>query len=1122
MKSCALIACALAWLVAACGCAELPDARTGGPQRGPVSILIVSDSGEVDAQYEKDLTDAGYRVVKTPYLNILSPEYLRQFGVIVLTRLPFAGQSYQVYGERLANVDADLKMIHEYVAAGGGLVFEPAMSEFGEAYADFYNRFLSRYDVRFVALQLRDDAESGGGRLSYAAGEAVGWHPIAGGLKQVLYPINVLRWDNAYSCTPFLVGGGWTVLASGKSGSGTHQAIDNSRVGDRLTSDRNLFAIRKSGRGYIAVSAIHSYYTLTHVYSKEDSLGENHTGVIDGAVMYGQGMAAAVPPAAGAAPAPAAGVGKAPTGARPSDMGKLLDRTYRFLAANSARNGIGAGSVPLPLQAPAPTVARVLDWHKVSPPPTWQHRVIPVWVGDQAYYDELPDPAWAGELRHFKALIGPRTSCSSGKGTVKEYRDAAVKAGYSAIMFCETFEDLNKAKWDRFVKDCDANTDDSFICFPGLDIKGFQGERYLVLCARRYPDPGWLTEDGKKLKAIRMLSLGWFGHVATVHRSGRTALEPRMYKHYQAITVYTYDGEGRLVDDALHTYQWAISSDSNPIPIAAHELTSPEQVQRAAQSGYQQIMPAPTLAKAADYFRFPLNHYFSCPVRYYISEGPVLTGWSMFNKDIGKAEENRDHYRLGIKVASADPVGEVTLYDGFQVAGRWYPGQKEFETLVDGFHDQQHEYMLLGRDAKGRGVISPGIRTVTRNWRLRCGDRQNWLGSMYIYTGTPVKPFGGFSIAFKNTREGGSNWLGDGGGNPSAIYDFPFFSNHVQVMDVDMTTKYMDAEWEDVAYDARAAYAVRPTDFTDAELRTICFSPPKKKELAATIAQMSIRLKRDVEPAVNSPVYPVVAGVMGANKLLLLPGANPGDATNATVDLPVGSYAGGIVPLTPGLRLHNRSIGFPAPQPDTLTLYKGTAWQASYLVLKSGSFHWRQVQQGYEVDALAERALAEMGLRGQPPYKFELSQGRFDALAYVADFTAANGGIADRCVNDKGQELLMDVPLRIANMNPRCAAAVWRRDSPVLDYFACFEGKGMVTFNADKTVEFYAGNVATCDPALFVSVVVWNDKEAWFRVNNPTRRDITTEFATAPAVKSFKALKKTVTVKAGSSLDVTE
>lgn len=1075
--------------------ADLPSPKTGGPGGKPVTLLVLTNDGQFDAQYEKELTDAGYRITKTSYGNRLSPAYLAQFGAIILARLPYAGEKYQVGGEKLAYLDDNLAMVRDYLTAGGGVLFETAMSEFGEAYADTYNRFLQPYDAQIIPQQLRDDAETKG---AYAAGVITGKHPIVEGLKNILYPINVLRWDHAYATTPVVTGPTWTVLASGKPTSGTHQAIDNAVVGEQLTTNRNLFAIRQVGKGYLAVSAIHSYYLLTNAYAKSSNLGENNTGVIDGIVLKGE------------------------QAGRPSDGGKLLDRTYRFLAANSTKNSVGAGDVELPAQPQAPTTTAVIDWHTATPPPTWQHRVIPIWLADGAYYDEVADPSVQGDLQYYKALIGPRTAYSGAKGTVKEYRDAAMKAGYSAVIFCEPLAKISKVNWEKLVAECDANTDNTFACLPGFDLEDFQGGHYLVLGARRYPDPSWLTEDGKKLQAVRMLSLGWFGHVTSIHRSGRSVLHPKMYKHFQGVTVYTYNTKGQLVDDALNTYQWQVGSDSNPIPITAHEVESPDDVAVAAKSGFQQMMPAPSLTKAVEYFRFGLPHYFEDPLRYFISEGPVLNGWSMLNKDLGNPAENRDHFRLGIGITGADPIAEVDLYDGFDVAGRWYPNDKAFSSLVDGNHEAQHEYMVLARDSAGHRVLSPGIRTTTRNWRLRCGDRQNWLGSMFIYTGWRIPDIGNYSIAFKNTREGGTNWLGDGGGNPCPIFDFPFFSNHVQMTDVDLTTQYVDTDWEKIGGDAKPTYAVRPSDFTDGHLRTEYFVP--KPAFAVTQVDFDLRLKREVEPDLTSPLYPVIASAMGQNDLVILPGKAPIKFAEVKepLDLPVGSYVGGIVTLTPGLQLSGKSIGFPAPPADTLTLPEGTSYAAKYLVLKSSNFSWRSLQSGYDVDAQAVEALTEMGFNGQPPYTFTLTQGKMDKIAYDADCTAQNGGIAGTLTNAAGKALLYDIPLRINNLNPRYATAVWRADAKKLDYFACYQNQGMVTFNADKTVDFYAGNVVTTDPALFVSTVIWNDQEAWFRVNNPTKRDITTDFATVSAIKGFKPVKKTITIKAGQSLDVKE
>jgi len=1087
---------------------ELAEPKTGGPGGGPVSILILggiptSITGPqlIDPGYQKELTAAGYRVVATPLTSKLTLDYLKQFGVVVLSGLPHFGQRFRPDGYKLANVDGNLTLIHDYVAAGGGLLFEPAFSEGGESYGETYNAFLKRYDVRFLVRQLCHDAETHG---SYAAGMVIGGHAIAGDLRNVLYPAHVMRWDDAYSTTPFVAGKEWTLLASGKPGSGTHKAIDNSHAGPQQTTDNALLAVRISGKGCVAVSAIHAYYTLTHAFWNRVP-GEDDTGLIDGITLSGEKKG------------------------RPSDYGKLLDRTYRFLAARSAANGIGGGSVELPPQ-PSLEVAgqSAIDWHTVVPPPTWRHRAFGAPAGGKTYWDEYPDMTVKGEMRYFKALIGPRSAYSSGRGTVAEYRQAALKAGYSAIIFCETFQDMDAQKWARLVTDCYANSDDSFVCLPGLDIADFQGGRYLMLCPNRFPDPAWLTPDGRQLKATRILSLGMFGHLSSVHRSGRSPLNPKMYKHYHGITVYTYDATGNLADDALYTYQWAVHSDSNPFPIAAHELTAPEQVAKAAATGFQQILPAPDLAVAVEYFRGAVNHYFECPARYFISEGPILDGWSIRNKDIGDAAElHRDHYRIGIGVSNNLAIADVTLYDGFDVARRWRPDTATFQTMVDGFHDAQHEYLVLATDARGRRVLSPGIRTVPHNWRLRCGDRQNWLGSMRIYTGTAMQQgFGKYSLPFRNTREGGSDWIGSGGGNPCTVLDFPYFANTVTIETADLTTKYVDTDMLSVGYDGRPVYAARSTDFTDGSVRLTRFTP-KRPDFAVCQVEVSIRLKCTVEPAPVGKVWPVIASAMGTNQLLLISGQSPTTLPVAVksagaipVELPVGSYVGGIVPLTQGLYLDGRSIGFRAPPPDMLTVPEDTTWTASYLVLKASPFAWNNMNAGYDVDVVAERAMSEMGFAGKPPFVFDLKQGRLERLACCAELTAANGGIAGVCRNETGKKMLVNVPLRIRGLNPRWPSAVWRADSATLDYFTCYEGEGRANFDADKTVEFYAGNVVSCDPSLIVEPIIWNANEAWFRINNPTTHAITTDFATTPCIKGFKVLQKTITVPAGASVEL--
>ena len=116
--------------------------------------------------------------------------------------------------------------------------------------------------------------------------------------------------------------------------------------------------------------------------------------------------------------------------------------------------------------------------------------------------------------------------------------------------------------------------------------------------------------------------------------------------------------------------------------------------------------------------------------------------------------------------------------------------------------------------------------------------------------------------------------------------------------------------------------------------------------------------------------------------------------------------------------------------------------------------------------------------------------------------------------------MLMHVPMLIKGLDNDSEMILWRSDRKVLHAFAAFEGEGYVSFDADKNVHFYAGNAATCDPRLTVSMVIWDRDTAWFRVHNPTKRAISSRFATATAIRGFKALKTTIKVPAGTSIEV--
>lgn len=1113
------------WIVAGAvsSWAAEPAAPAAPAGKAAVNLLFISSTANgvplIDEAYHKALGTAGYRVEVLSHEALLSPEYLAQFGAVVVANLPYAGEEHTVFGFQLRNVDTNLKLLQGYAAAGGGLVVMPAISEFGEAYGTVYDQFLAPWGARLLIHQLKDGSAKGNGTGAgaYGQGAILKTHVISKEMKaaSLLYPMNVMRWDNSYSTTPLLLGPEWTVLANGGNSARSYIALNNNTVGDPQTANNTLYAVRQVGKGMVALSAIHSYYTLSMISSTAENIGENGTGVIDFKVMRGE------------------------KDGRPSGFEELLDRTFKVFADNSAKNGLGTWKdTALPPQAPYASAPATIDWSKQATPPTWAHRVIPGGTWPDKTYDELADPMVQGEMKYWKTLIGPRTRYSSGSGSVREYREAAIKAGYSAIIFGEVFAEMTEKSWRCLLQDCADNSDDAFICMPGLEIEGVNGGRYLVLCANRWPDPAWLTPDGKKLEAIRMLSLGWSGNVSVVHRPNSQSLSPQLLKQYQGITVATYDTKGQQVDDGLFAYQWGVASDSNPIPIAVHEVTSPADVAKAT-AGFQQILPAPNLRQAVDYFRYGLAHFFSCPLRYFISEGPILDGWSIFNKDKGKPELNREHYRmdLGVRSSDATDIADVQLYDGLQLVRRWLPKAKEFRTQVDGFHDMQHLYTLIAKDAKGRRVLSPGIRTVTRNWRLRCGDRQNWLGHFWIYTGWTLNGMPGYQLKLANTAEGTLGWSWSNGGNPCPIFDYRFFSDHVQLADAGFAAKYIDATWEDIGGDGAKGAAVRPTDVVDGRIRATYFNALKRKDFAVVEYAVDLSLKQDAVLDATALVNPVMGGVFKGknNNLLILPGKEPeplfpvdpktqkrAPSTRAPLELPAGSYVAGVIPLTDGLTLSGDRFGYRVAQGDINNVPEGTQWTARYLILDSAEFRWKHDREwdATRVDDKALQALTEMGFRGQPPYALKLRQGKLERTAYYACLTAKDGGVSGRCVNDTKKEMLFNVPFLIQGLSPRGACVLWRADTGSLEHFATFHGTGYVPFDADKTTDFYAGNAAVCDPRLIVEIVSWSADTAIFRVNNPSEQAITCEFATPAAIAGYKAVKQSITVPPGASLEV--
>ena len=108
----------------------------------------------------------------------------------------------------------------------------------------------------------------------------------------------------------------------------------------------------------------------------------------------------------------------------------------------------------------------------------------------------------------------------------------------------------------------------------------------------------------------------------------------------------------------------------------------------------------------------------------------------------------------------------------------------------------------------------------------------------------------------------------------------------------------------------------------------------------------------------------------------------------------------------------------------------------------------------------------------------------------------------------------------IKGMNGNSPAAVWCPGQKELEWFGVFENTGYVTFDADSSTDFYAGNIVMCDPRLVVSLLSWTVTEARFRVHNPTDQSISTELATVPEIKGKMPFCAKIEVVPGTSIEI--
>ncbi|MHB9023640.1 MAG: hypothetical protein ACYC7E_05615 [Armatimonadota bacterium] len=1092
--------------------AGLPDAKTGGAGGKPIALLYLSESPQIDPAYAQQLTREGFTFTSASYFTPLSPAFLKKFNVFIFDRLPIAGEENNIFGQRMLHYWDNMKALWECARNGAGVLVYTNLADCGGALALGWNGEMKRWGIQAEQTTVLDPSLAflkwvAYGENSYVWTENIAAHAATEGVKRVYYAAANTRWDDCYTAPPLICNSEWTPLVKAMPGARTGTLVDHTWVYEPDGPGAPvLAAVRQLGKGRMAVVSICPSYIHRLGYTKlaSNNYGEMSYGPIDGIILQkGNGVV-------------------------PSDTGKLVSNLYAWLAGASGAAGIGGYATGSPLETVATPQTEeeknfnpVLDPDTMTMPAAWRHRPTSISFKGEQYYPEFRDPLVTGDLRFFKALVGAHSDFSDGAGSVEDYAVAAKAAGYSLLVFTENFERLSRADWTKLVAACAKNSGDDFVCLPAMDIMDPEGNHFLIVAPPYYPRAGWLSPDGKRLVKTQMINLLYGNHIVVAHRPESGPLPQERLKHFQGLTVFTYRN-GNVVDDSLHAYAWQVMNGSNPHPIVVHEIFTPAEVAREAKVGFQQLMPADTVKAAVAYFRVGTGHYFECPVRCLISEGPVVTNWVINPKDFGPAKEGRMQFRVDIGVQSDAPLKTVTLYDGFTIIRRWLPNAREFQARADFQHDRQYDMFLVAEDTKGRRVITSSMRTVCGLYHNRCADRQNWLGNIgACYTGLELPSMLNIMMPIKGTAEGSAIFTTVPGTSMAGKLNFPFTCNDVVLTESILDEKYVWALRSDVGADAMPSLPSKPSSVYEGRLRHFAVAPRTKTPVFPTLIEIDLTLKRDVEPVNPASLFPAFGGLRAKKyawydkdgKLV------SGDIdAKSTLDIPVGGYAGGYLALSEGLRIENGRFGLAAPKGTPATLPLGTRLRARFIIAAT-AMPWSS-SKGDMMDSDPAGWLRALGVAGKLPYSVSLARGSMIIGDFPLAMTAVKYGVSGEV--RATADLPVQAPLRISGVNTRWPAGIWRADGTLV-YGGTFEGALWTHLDAGVKGKFYAGNLITADhPDLVLEIIKWEAGNIKVGVHNPTATSIDAVVSTPKEIVGRKALSRKVTVPAGATVYLEE
>jgi hypothetical protein len=660
-------------------------------------------------------------------------------------------------------------MVDAYVASGGGVLLMPTETNMlKQAVADLAGRWGARLPVE--RIEEADKAKLGylthsSQATPLALTDRILPSPVSEGVKQIWYPY--AQAYNSQMTGPIVVDCDWQVVLRASATSVT-RPVDLAK--STMPVLENPF-LRPGSERQPAIAAIRPYrggrVALVNQW-RQFSIGSGTRYIFDRQVLS-KGF-----------------------GGRPSDFGRLLENTYRWLAEPSLKAGQPGGYVTAPDRLLAPN----------QNPKVKRDYAERLWPYDAAKLGSADPPP---HLKLFHGLIGAKTTYSSGTSTVSEYAQAAAAAGLDFLVFMDDFASLTPGKLESLKADCDRCSSGKLKLLPGFCIQNNVGNRMFFYS----PHPAWIPdyclcgagkktlyvqeEDGKGNYTgyltpfldwvlnnyhVEKGQVGYYDFSGSPH--GMRMWDLRLY----GMAAVRYYRAGRLVEDKTEDYLTTAQATIPPAPASVNEVTSAEALAREVQSGHALVYAQASSLDNVFLHAIRWTHQYDAP-NVFLSDGPIVRSWPDCHRvwTLGAEEfvTGSSVMPSPLSVVSERGLKEIRLYNGQHLFRRFLPGgAKEFhQTLVlDG--TVQKNIVLVAEDMAGRKAVT----FARRSWKD--GSLAVSFCSDHVNDGTMALAHGPYSYQVIRhpalpTDVAGDTW--DGG--PLAALPLTGYQNTAPVLESD-------------------------------------------------------------------------------------------------------------------------------------------------------------------------------------------------------------------------------------------------------------------------------------------------------------------------------------------------